>query len=181
MMRVQAEMANIDRDGSGTSDRIEFIGSLLSPDSKGSSYFDFELRKAFEKYDSNRDGYLDAGELVQFLTVQFSHELQFATLQQKDELKGILKELGANVVELLDDRETSEQRQWPVEKQVLRWDQFKNFNSKCKHKMHQTRMFIIYLIKDNEDFRRIYADEKIATETTHVSRPSSEMDLIIKD
>ena len=42
-------------------------------------------------------------------------------------------------------------------------------------------MFIIYLIKDNEDFRRIYADEKIATETTHVSRTSSEMDLIMKD
>jgi Ca2+-binding EF-hand superfamily protein len=68
MMRVQAEMANIDRDGSGTIDRIEFIGYLLSPDSKGSSYFDFELRKAFEKYNSNKDGYLDAGELVHFLT-----------------------------------------------------------------------------------------------------------------
>jgi len=50
MMRIQAEMAAIDYDGSGTIDRIEFIGYLVSPDNK-CGYFDFELRKAFTKYD----------------------------------------------------------------------------------------------------------------------------------
>jgi len=57
MMRIQAEMSVIDKDGGGTIDRVEFIGYLISPDNK-CGYFDFELRKSFNKYDLNNDGYL---------------------------------------------------------------------------------------------------------------------------
>jgi hypothetical protein len=45
MMRVQHEMDAIDRDGSGSIDRIEFISYLVSPNEQGIGYFDFELRK----------------------------------------------------------------------------------------------------------------------------------------
>ena len=74
MMRVQMEMDAIDRDQSGTIDRIEFISYLVSPGEKGVGYFDFELRKAFEKFDRNRDGRLDSKELIEFLQFLLNHE-----------------------------------------------------------------------------------------------------------
>jgi Ca2+-binding EF-hand superfamily protein len=64
MMRVHMEMDAIDRDGNGTIDRIEFISYLVSPNEQGVGYFDFELRKSFERFDSNRDGRIDSTELV---------------------------------------------------------------------------------------------------------------------
>jgi len=69
------EMDSIDKDGNGTIDRIEFISYLVSPNEKGVGYFDFDLRKAFEKFDRNKDGRIDSKELVEFLQFMLSHEL----------------------------------------------------------------------------------------------------------
>ena len=73
-------MDAIDRDGSGTIDRIEFISYLVSPNEQGIGYFDFNLRKSFEKFDANKDGRIDSAELVEFLHSHLIHELQYATV-----------------------------------------------------------------------------------------------------
>ena len=66
--RVLKEMNNIDRDGGGSVDRLEWIQYLVSPDPEtGASYFDFDLRNSFLVFDGDADGFIDLDEFVQFL------------------------------------------------------------------------------------------------------------------
>lgn len=83
-MRMFGEMEAIDKDGSGTIDLIEFISYLLSKRSSGFSYFDFELRKSFSKFDKDKDGRLEEPELVEFLFEFYTNELHFCNPDQKE-------------------------------------------------------------------------------------------------
>jgi len=63
--RVLKEMNNIDKDGGGSVDRLEWIQYLVSPDPvTGASYFDFELRNSFLTFDDDGDGYINLDEFA---------------------------------------------------------------------------------------------------------------------
>ncbi len=64
--RVQRDLKLMDRDGSGTIDRLEWIHFLASPDptvnifnlkiQTGNEVFDFNLKKAFDTHDHDKSG-----------------------------------------------------------------------------------------------------------------------------
>lgn len=64
--RVQRDLSLMDRDGSGTIDRLEWILYLASPDptvratnltlQTGKDIFDFKLKKAFDSHDTDKSG-----------------------------------------------------------------------------------------------------------------------------
>jgi len=63
-LRVQAEMAVIDADGSGTLDRMEFIKYLVSGGVHGEEFFDYELKRKFESHDSDKNGMISLSEFI---------------------------------------------------------------------------------------------------------------------
>ena len=55
--RVLFDMKQIDEDGSGTVDRLEWISYLVSPaGGGGSNHFDFSIKKSFDRVDTDKDG-----------------------------------------------------------------------------------------------------------------------------
>ena len=65
--RVAKDLKLIDDDGSGTIDRIEWIQYLASPTGQGSSYFDFNLKNLFDKYDVDKDGSVNYDEFLNII------------------------------------------------------------------------------------------------------------------
>ena len=60
--RVLFDLHNIDEDGSGTVDRLEWISYLVSPPGEGGDFFDFDVKGAFDAFDINKDGKIDEDE-----------------------------------------------------------------------------------------------------------------------
>lgn len=65
--RVAKDLKLIDDDGSGTIDRIEWIQYLASPTGQGASYFDFNLKNLFDKYDVDKDGSVNYDEFLNII------------------------------------------------------------------------------------------------------------------
>lgn len=68
-------MAQIDQDGSGTVDRLEWISYLVSPAGEGTDYFDFQAKKMFDVFDVNKDGMIDDEEFSMILLDRFGSHL----------------------------------------------------------------------------------------------------------
>lgn len=60
-------MAIIDQDKSGTLDRLEFIKYLVSSGGDGEEFYDYDLRRKFDSFDSDKNGSISLGELVCYL------------------------------------------------------------------------------------------------------------------
>ena len=69
--RIQQELKLIDEDGGGTVDRLEFISYLMSPAGEGSGYYDFNVKKMFDQFDINKDGFIDKDEFYIILKSTF--------------------------------------------------------------------------------------------------------------
>ena len=65
--RVAKDLKLIDDDKSGTIDRIEWIQYLASPTGQGASYFDFNLKNLFDKYDVDKDGSVNYEEFLNII------------------------------------------------------------------------------------------------------------------
>ena len=65
--RVAKDLKLIDDDKSGTIDRIEWIQYLASPTGQGASYFDFNLKNLFDKYDEDKDGSVNYEEFLNII------------------------------------------------------------------------------------------------------------------
>ena len=65
--RVAKDIKLIDTDGGGTIDRIEWIQYLASPTGQGASYFDFNLKNLFDKYDEDKDGSVNYEEFLNII------------------------------------------------------------------------------------------------------------------
>ena len=71
--RVASAMYTMDADKQGTISILEWIQFLVCPGSEddGGNYFDYELRKKFDQFDTSHDGKIGFSEFVQFLKNEF--------------------------------------------------------------------------------------------------------------
>lgn len=125
--RVQKEMKAIDKDGGGSVDRLEWIAYLVSPDPvTGSSYFDFELRNSFMHFDDNADGFINLQEFAAFLKEDVKHLLAGVTMQEVESLAKIFESHAREMKKLLTSEEGGGARN------VISWNEFKLFRTRCK-------------------------------------------------
>mmetsp|Transcript_29591 Transcript_29591/g.39351 ORF Transcript_29591/g.39351 Transcript_29591/m.39351 type:complete len:122 (-) Transcript_29591:671-1036(-) len=69
---IEREIYIMDRDGSKTIDRIEWVSYLSAPNVSmfhlgNMDYYDFTMRELFDEIDDNHDGCIDFEELVYYI------------------------------------------------------------------------------------------------------------------
>lgn len=82
-------MATIDIDGSGTLDRMEFIKFLVSGQD-GDEFFDYELRKKFDLFDSDRNGSISLAELISYLNLELKPSIKKVSEKEEHLLPDII-------------------------------------------------------------------------------------------
>ena len=85
---IEREVRIMDRDHSGTIDRIEWVSYLAGPPASiyqhgNMDYYDFELREMFEKQDKNNDGLISAAELCNIIKLDWEG-VYYSTLNEEN-------------------------------------------------------------------------------------------------
>lgn len=131
--RVQFDMKNIDEDGSGTVDRLEWISYLVAPAGED---FDFDVKAAFDMFDVNKDGKIDEEEFFQILKDTFKEILAKKDEKEYGHSVELIKELAREIFKDIDEDGGGE----------LDWPEFKNFRSIKKDKYDEVKALL-----ENED------------------------------
>lgn len=117
-LRVNSDLKELDKDGSNTIDRYEWIKHFCSEDRNGTRVFRASLRQLFEKYDKDHSGSLTVDELREMMKEAFKDYLARAKdAEQKKNLTEMIDELAA---EILQDLDTQGDK-------AIQWDEFKKY------------------------------------------------------
>lgn len=145
--KVSQAMSSIDFDGHGTIDRLEWIKYLVCPAGEdGSGYFDYELRKKFDKHDSNKNGSIEMGEFICFLKAELSEFTAGLPLNEQDKVKDVFVTLAHDCMVMLYD--SAGQKDVKINsKSDLNWNIFKKMNLVCRKKIETTGNFIAHFFK----------------------------------
>eukprot|EP00347_Sterkiella_histriomuscorum_P018501 403345272 len=131
--RVQRDLKLMDRDGSGTIDRLEWIQFLASPDpTTGIEIFDFNLKKAFDTHDADKSGSIDLEELGDLLMENFEDLIKGKSDENRQIISKLIQSLARDLMQALDTRKEG----------VLDWSQFKNYSVVAKDKEEKIKDFI---------------------------------------
>jgi Ca2+-binding EF-hand superfamily protein len=114
--RVAKEMAIMDHDKNGSISLQEWIEYVCAIDSvTGNLYFDYELKRKFDVYDTNNSGTIEKEELKNLLA-DMAAELYGASYKEnKEKVDEILTILSIQMMKQMDDNKDSE----------VSWNEFK--------------------------------------------------------
>ncbi|CDW74928.1 UNKNOWN [Stylonychia lemnae] len=131
--RVQRDLKLMDRDGSGTIDRLEWIQFLASPDpTTGIEIFDFSLKKAFDTHDHDKSGSIDQQELCDLLMENFEDLIKGKSDENRLIIQKLIQSLARELMTALDTRKEGS----------LDWSQFKNYGVVAREKEEKIKDFI---------------------------------------
>ena len=117
--RVLFDMKQIDEDGSGTVDRLEWISYLVSPAGEGADYFDFTVKKQFDEFDVNKDGMIDRTEFMTIILHSYQDVIAGKKGKDHEMACDLLKELANEIFDELDVSGEGD----------LDWNEFKTYKS----------------------------------------------------
>ena len=148
-LRVQQEMKIIDADNSGTMDRMEFIKYLVSGSTDEDSFFDYELRKKFDSFDSDKNGTISMQELIAYLRGELRPYIMTVPSKHEHKVPEALHGLAKECVELLLEHDGRKGHN-VTEKTEVPWHLFKNINILCKKKIDYMGGFIEHYLSQND-------------------------------
>jgi hypothetical protein len=117
---------------------------LVCPgDEHGGAYFDYELRKKFDTFDTSRDGVIGFPELVLFLKGELKNLTTAVSLCEQEKLKEVFETLARDCMIML--HEAAGQKGVKVNPDSeIGWGLFKMINKVCKKKIETTGNFITH-------------------------------------
>lgn len=132
--RLKAEMREIDKDGNQSIDRLEWLKHLCVEDHKsGKQIFRSEVKRLFEKYDKNNQGFLTNSQVKRLVKNTFKGYVKKAKDEKtKYNLKMIIANLSKEIMEALNlDGDKN-----------LNWSEFKYFIDKTLEKQENLAHFL---------------------------------------
>jgi len=112
-------------------------------DEHGGAYFDYELRKKFDTFDTSRDGVIGFPELVLFLKSELKNLTTAVSLCEQEKLKEVFETLARDCMIML--HEAAGQKGVKVNPDSeIGWGLFKMINKVCKKKIETTGNFITH-------------------------------------
>jgi Ca2+-binding EF-hand superfamily protein len=131
--RVKREMSIMDKDKNGSISLGEWILYVCSIDPvTGNTYFDYELKKKFDIYDTDSSGTIEKSELKLLLMDMVVEMYGETDKAKKAEFDDIMNVMVAQIVKAMDENGDA----------VIGWDEFKKHFSKISKSLEKLKGFI---------------------------------------
>ena len=131
--RVTREMEIMDEDSDGTISLKEWISYVCSIDPvTGNTYFDYELKKKFDKYDTNSSGTIEKPELKALLMDMVSDMYGETESTKKAEFDEIMNVMVGQMMKSMDQNHDSE----------ITWNEFKSHFAMISKDLGKLKSFI---------------------------------------
>ena len=162
---IEREIEIMDKDGSNTIDRIEWVAYLAAPNNSlfhlgNTDYYDFEMRELFDEIDENNDGSLDLDELCIYIKADMKNTYANLDASRKAEAHSHIRKLAEDCVKELKKlaKEIPNPHVAPnPNPHVLTWVEFQRYRQVCRmHKLEVTSTLeILFAQQRNEEFHRL--------------------------
>ena len=126
-------MALMDKSKSGNIFLADWIAYVCSIDPlTGNTYFDYELKRKFDVYDTDSSGTIEKNELKLLLLDMVSEMYGEADKAKKAEFDDIMNVIVVQIAKEMDDNGDS----------VISWDEFKKHFAKISKTLEKLKYFI---------------------------------------
>ena len=100
---IEREVEIMDKDGSNTIDRIEWVAYLAAPNNSlfhlgNTDYYDFEMRELFDEIDDNGDGTIDVDELCFYIETDMKELYSGLDDRRKAEARPYIRRLAQDCI-----------------------------------------------------------------------------------
>ena len=164
---IEREIEIMDKDGSKTIDRIEWVAYLAAPNNSlfhlgNTDYYDFEMRELFDEIDDNGDGTIDVDELCVYIEADMKELYSSFDARRKAEAHPYIRKLAQDCITELKQLAKEYPNHYVApnpDPDNLTWVEFQRYRKVCRmHKLEVTSQLEILLAQQkNEEFHRATA------------------------